>query len=166
MKPELFTPRIFWWSIGAAVVISIAGLTLLINRVTVQSTEIASARSPDGAAYAVLLDVPQDARGAHSARVCLRRSAIQTYGQSVCPSIAYLSGVPASDSQLGIHLEWKSSTELEIRYLEATAVYLYYPTFIWPNVGRRMFYRYAQSLTPIHTRFVHTNFSGDDPPVQ
>jgi hypothetical protein len=51
MKRELFTPRIFWWSIGAAVVISIVGLTLVINRVTVQSTEIASARSPDGAAY-------------------------------------------------------------------------------------------------------------------
>jgi hypothetical protein len=164
MKSKLSTARIVWWSIGTGV--AIVGLGLLTNRVTVQSAEISAARSPDGAADAVLVDVPRDAHGVHSARVCLRRSATPAYGQSSCTRIAYLSGVPASDPELGIHLKWQSSTELEIRYREATAVYLYYPTFIWPNVGNRTFRRYAQSLTPIHARLVHTNFAGDEVPAK
>jgi hypothetical protein len=45
-------------------------------------------------------------------------------------------------------------------------VYLYYPTFIWPNVGSRTFRHYAESLTPIHTRLVHTNFAGDEVPAK
>jgi hypothetical protein len=164
MKPKSSTSQIVWWSIGTGV--AIVGLGLLTNRLTVQSAEISAARSPDGAADAVLLDVPRDAHGAHSARVCLRRSATPAYGQSSCTSIAYLSGVPASDRELGIHLEWQSSTELEIRYREATAVYLYDPAFIWPNVGRRTFRHYGQSLTPIHARLVHTNFAGDEVPAK
>jgi hypothetical protein len=64
---------IVWGSIGTGV--AIVGLGLLTNKVTVQSAEISAARSPDGAADAVLLDVPRDAHGVHSARVCLRRSA-------------------------------------------------------------------------------------------
>jgi hypothetical protein len=164
MKSKLSTARIVWCSIGTGVAIVVLGL--LTSRVTTQSTEIAAARSPDGAADAVLLDVPRDAHGAHSARVCLRRSATPAYGQLSCTGIAYLSGVPASDRRLGIHLEWQSSTELEIRYREATTVYLYYPTFIWPNVGSRTFRHYAQSLTPIHTRLVHMNFAGDEVPAK
>lgn len=164
MKSKLFRARIVWWLIGAG--FAIVGLGLLTNRVTVQSAEIAGARSPDGAADAVLLDVPRDAHGAHSARVCLRRSTTPAYGQSNCTAIAYLSGVPTSDRELGIHLEWQSSTELEIQYRDATAVYLYYPTFIWPNVGSRTFSHYAQSLTPIHARLVHTNFAGDQGPAK
>jgi hypothetical protein len=103
MKSKLSTARIVWWSIGTGVAIVVLGL--LTSRVTTQSAEIAAARSPDGAADAVLLDVPRDAHGAHSARVCLRRSATPAYGQSSCTGIAYLSGVPASDRELGIHLE-------------------------------------------------------------
>jgi hypothetical protein len=164
MKSKLPTARIVWWSIGTGAAIVVLGL--LTSRVTIQSAEISAARSPDGAADAVLLDVPRDAHGAHSAKVCLRRSATPTYGQSSCTGIAYLSGVPASDRELGIHLEWQSSTELEIRYREATAVYLYYPTFIWPNVGSRTFRHYAQSLMPIHARLVHTNFAGNGVPAK
>jgi hypothetical protein len=164
MKYKLSSARIVCWSIGTGIVI--VGLALLTNRVTVQSVEISDVRSPDGAADAVLLDVPRDAHGAHSARVCLRRSATPAYGQSSCTGIAYLSGVPASDRELGIHLEWQGSTELEIQYREATAVYLYHSTFIWPNVGSRTFRHYAQSLTPIHARLVHTNFAGDEVPAK
>jgi hypothetical protein len=161
------TSRIGWCSIGAAVVIGVVGLRLLINRVAVQSTEISAVRSPDGRAYAVLLDIPQDARGAHSARVCLSRSRIRLYAQSICTDVAYLSGVPASDSQLGINLEWTSSTELEIRYREAAAVHLYHPTFVWPNAGRPAFYRnYAQSSAPIHSSLVHANIAGDGVPLK
>lgn len=132
---------------------------------TVESAEILALRSPDGAADAVLLDVPRDAHGAHSARVCLRRSATPTIRQPSCTGIAYLSGVSASDRELGMHLEWRSSTELEIRYREATAAYLYYPTFIWPNVGTRSF-RAAQSLMPIHVRLVRTNLAGEYVPTK
>lgn len=155
--------RIVWWSIGVGG--AIVGLGLLANRVTVQSAEIADARSPDGAVDAVLLDVPRDAHGAHSAKVCLRRSATPTNGQPSCNGIAYLSGVPASDRELGIGLEWRSSTELEIRYREATEVYLYHPTFVWPNVRTRSF-RPAQSLMPIQVKLVRTNFAGDDVPAK
>lgn len=164
MKSKLSTARMVWWAIGTGV--AIVALGLLTSRATIQSAEISAARSPDGAADAVLLDVPRDAHGAHSARVCLRRSTTPAYGQSRCTGIAYLSGVPTSDRELGIHLEWQSSTELEIRYREATAVYLYYPTFIWPNVGSRTFRRYAQSLTPIHARLVHTSFAQDEVPTK
>lgn len=164
VKQKLSAARIVWWSVGTGV--AIVALGLLTSRVSIQSVEISDARSPDGAADAVLQDVPRDAHGAHSARVCLRRSPTPAYGQSSCTGIAYLSGVPASDRELGIHLEWKSSTALEIRYREATAVYLYYPTFIWPNVESRTFRHYAQSLTPIHARLVHTNFAGDEVPAK
>ena len=156
------TLRIAWWSVGAVVVVGIVALRLLIDRVTIQGKEISATRSPDGSAYAVLLDVPQYAHGAHSARVCLRRSPPRPYAQPVCTDIAYISGVPASDSQLGILLRWTSSAELEIRYRDATNAYLYRPTFVWPSVGRRMFYRYSQSLTPIHARLVHTNLVGEE----
>jgi hypothetical protein len=80
------------------------------------------------------------------------------YGLSACTSIAYLSGVPTADGQLGIHLEWKSSTELVIRYREAMAVYLYYPAFTWP--GRRASQRYPRSFAPIVTRLIHTSGTG------
>jgi hypothetical protein len=152
------TSRLAWWSIGAAVVVGIVGLRLLIDRVTVQGKEISAIRSPDGSVYAVLLDVPQDAHGAHSARVCLRRSLSRPYAQSACTDIAYISGVPAGYNQLGLQLHWTSSTELEIAYRDATRAYLYRPTFVWPNVGRRAFYRYyAQSLTPIHIALINAN---------
>jgi len=126
--------RIIWWSIGTG--IAIVGLGFFTKLVTVESAEISALRSPDGAADAVLLDVPRDAHGVHSARVCLRLSVTSTIRPPSCTGIAYLSGVSASDRELGMHLEWRSSTELEIRYREATAAYLYYPTFTWPNVGR------------------------------
>jgi hypothetical protein len=157
------TSRLAWWSIGAAVVVGILGLRLLIDRVTVQGKEVSAIRSPDGSVYAVLLDVPQDAHGAHSARVCLRRSLPRPYAHSVCTDIAYISGVPAGDNQLGIQLHWTSSTELEIGYRDATSAYLYRPTYVWPNAGRRTFYRYyAQSLTPIHTRLTSANSVGEE----
>ena len=159
MKSNMCTARMVWWSIG-----TLAGIVLLAfltSRLTIQSAEISAARSPDGASDAVLLDVPRDAHGAHSARVCLRRLSTSFYGKSGCTGIAYLSGVPATDRQLGIHLEWQSSTELEIQYRKATAVYLYYPTFFWPSVGTRTFRRsrYPQSLTPIHARLVQTQIA-------
>jgi hypothetical protein len=163
-KSKLSTARIVWWMLCTGVAIFVLGV--LSSRLTIQSSEISAARSPDGSTDAVLLDVPRDAHGAHSARVCLRRSATPTYGQRSCTGIAYLAGVPANDRELGIHLEWQSSTELEIRYREAMAAYLYYPTFIWPNVGRRTFRYYAQSLTPIHARLVHTNSAGDEAPTK
>jgi hypothetical protein len=132
---------------------------LLANRVTVQNEEIAALGSPDGAADAVLIDIPRDAHGAHSAKVCLRRSMTLANSQLSCNGVAYLSGVSASDRNLGIHLEWQSSTELAIRYQEATTVYLYYSTFIWPNSGRR-FFRGGMSLTPIHVKLVRTDVVG------
>jgi hypothetical protein len=49
------TSRLAWWEIGAAVVVGIVGLRLLIDRVTVQGKELSATRSPDGSAYAVLL---------------------------------------------------------------------------------------------------------------
>lgn len=161
MKSASFSSPVRW-SIGAALVLGIAGSRLLIDRVTVQSTEISSALSPDGVAYAVLLEIPRDAHGVHSAKVCLRQST-RPYGQSTCTSIAYLSGVPASDRHLGIRLVWKSPTELEIRYREAAAVYLYYPIFAWPYIGRsRTSHRYLRSLTPIHVGLVRTSVAGDE----
>jgi hypothetical protein len=164
MKPKLSTARLVWWSIGTGVAIVVLGL--LTSRLTIQSAEISAARSPDGVADAVLLDVPRDAHGAHSAKVCLRRAAIPAYGQSICTRIAYLSGVPAGDRDLGIQLEWQSSTELEIQYREATAAYLYYPNFFWPIVRSRTFSRYSQNLTPIHARLVHTNVAENDVPAK
>jgi hypothetical protein len=146
------------WSIGVVVVIAIVGLRMLINRVTVQSTEISAALSPDGAGYAVLLNVPQDAHGAHSARICLRLRylPLRVNPQSACTSIAYLSGVPAGDRLLGIQLQWDGPSELKIRYREAGAVYLYYPTYTWPGTRSRTSRRYLQGLKPIHVSLVHT----------
>lgn len=158
MKLHPLAFRLPWWLIGIVALIGIVGFSVLIKSETVQSTEISSIRSPDGASEAVLVEVSQDARGAHSAKVCLRRPAAKMYGLSACTSIAYLSGVPAADGQLGIHLEWKSSTELAIRYREAVAVYLYYPVFTWP--GRRASQRYPRSFAPIHTRLIHTSVTG------
>jgi hypothetical protein len=158
---QSMTSRHAWWSIGTAVVVGIVGLRLLIDEVTVRGKVISATRSPDGSVYAILVDVPRDAHGAHSARVCLRRSLPRPYAQSVCADIAYISGVPASDNELGIHLQWTGSTELEIRYRDATSAYLYRPTFYWPNLGRRTFYRYyAQSLMPIHSKLINTNRAG------
>jgi len=158
MKLESLALRLPWWLIGIIAVIGIVALSVMIKSETVQSSEISSIRSPDGASDAVLLEVSQDAHGAHSAKVCLRRPGAKIYGQSACTSIAYLSGVPAGDGQLGIHLRWESSTELVIRYREATAVYLYYPVFTWP--GRRASSRYPRSFAPIHTRLIHTSVTG------
>lgn len=141
-----------WWPLAVVVVIGIVGFGVLVNDLSVKSTEISAVRSPDGSGYAVLLDVPQDAHRTHSARVCLVRSAIQP---TTCPSIAYLSGVPAGEPHLGIRLVWKGSSELEIRYRQAATAYLYYPTFTWSSYTRNRTGRtYLQSLTPIRIRLV------------
>ena len=166
-KSRLFSSRLIWWSITAFV--AVVGLGVLTNRASVQSAEILASRSPDGATYAVLLDVPRDAHGAHSASICLRKSVIPDHGALSCTAaIAYLSGVPANDPQLGVHLEWRSSTELEIRYREAANVYLRYPMFFWEPGGknRAAFRSYGQTMTPIHTKLIHVNLAGNEAPAK
>lgn len=150
MKPARSNSRP-WWPAAVGVVIGIVGFGVLVNELSVKSTEISVVRSPDGSGYAVLLDVPQDAHRNHSARVCLVRSAIQP---TTCPSIAYLSGVPAAERNLGIRLVWRGPAELEIRYRQAAATYLYYPTFTWPYTRNRTGRAYLQSLASIQVKLV------------
>jgi hypothetical protein len=144
------------WPIIMVVVIGIIAFGVVVAELSVKSTEISAARSPDGSGYALLLDVPRDAHRNHSARICLIRSATRPYNPTTCTSIAYLSAVPANVRHLGIRLVWRSSTELEIRYQEAGAAYLYYPTYTWSSTRVRTGRTYLQSLTPIHISLVRT----------
>lgn len=117
--------------LGACLMIGlIAALLVYVPRI--QSHEVARQRSPDGATDAVLMDVPHDAAGAHSYRVCLQ---LRTSGLKPalldCREVAYLSGVSGDRGSQPVMLVWPSSAQLEIRYANATSARVSQPVLTW-----------------------------------
>jgi hypothetical protein len=121
--------------------LSIAGLLVaLISYVPKFSGhEVRRAPSPDGSVDAVLIEVPRDAAGAHSYKVCFYRPNDHTTTTASCNEIAYLAGVGATQP---VELIWTAPRQLEIRYVNATSIQIYKAKFIWrrcwlgPCIGR------------------------------
>lgn len=144
--------RLPLWLIIATALSALVGVRVLSSHLAVKSTELTSVQSPGGLGDAVLLDIPRDARGTHSAAVCLRVSSVNR--STPCTSVAYISGVPDNADHLGISLAWRSATELEIRYRGAAAAYLYYPTFLWRRTARATIFSNARTFSSVHTTLV------------
>jgi hypothetical protein len=105
----------------------------MLGAIAVPSNEIAASRAPDGQTDAVLLEIPRDAHGEHSLRVCLRPHTMRPASATACTDVAYLSGVPRTGGQQGVQFVWANSSELEIRYADAKAAFLYRSVFLWPS---------------------------------
>jgi len=126
------------WLIAALFVGLLVALFAYVPRI--QSHEIARQRSPDGAADAVLLEVSRDDAEGHAYKVCIQQaSEPKVHALLACPEVAYLGGVSGDGaSQLPVTLVWSSSSQLEIRYANATSVHVYQPIFTW---GSSRYYR-------------------------
>ena len=126
-------PR-FW--LGAALVSGVL-VVLLMNVPRIPTYEVARQRSPDGWYDAVLMAVPRDAKGAHSYWVCLQgaRAAASTVPvtKATCSEVAYLAGVLRKGLAPPVTLVWVGSSQLEIRYANATSIHMYKSVFGTPR---------------------------------
>jgi hypothetical protein len=77
---------------------------------------------------AVLMEIPQDAAGAHSYKVCLQawNTSHSQPGYCYKDEVAYLAGVRGGSSR-PVALVWTTPSDLEIRYTNAASVHLYRP---------------------------------------
>jgi hypothetical protein len=121
------SPRGFVW--GAIAVALLVTALLLAPRI--QSFRVGSALSPDGLYEAVLLEVPKDAAGAHSYKVCLQRPRDYPSTPANCREVAYLAGVPKTDAPESVSLIWTAPSHLEIDYLNAKSVHVYSAAIVW-----------------------------------
>lgn len=125
----------------------------------IPSHEIARQQSPDGLAEAVLIEVPRDAAGAHSYKACVQLTNGLPLALSDCREIVYLAGVSSDRVSQPVTLVWKSSSELEIRYVSATSVHVHKPAAV---LGSQRYPRNA----PIFVRAVPTELAAAEPPVR
>jgi hypothetical protein len=116
--------RLFW-----LLALVLALLIICAYPLNIESHETARKRSPDGSTDAVLMEIPHDAAGAHSYKVCFQRSARVNVAASSCTEIAYLSGVNGDPSSQPVTLVWTETSHLEIRYTNASSVHLYNPVY-------------------------------------
>jgi hypothetical protein len=148
------------------VLAGVAGIVLIrmiLGATNVRSEEIAISHSPDGNTDAALLEIQNDAHGAHALRVCLRGHSQQPISSIGCTDVAYLSGVPHGSGQQGVELVWVNSSQLEIRYASAATATLYIPVFTWPGILARRSPRYVsdRTLKPIHIDLIHATAALD-----
>lgn len=122
---------------------------LLLFNPKIPSRESARQRSPDGRAVAVLIDVPRDAGGAHSYKVCLQLVNGLPLALSDCREVVYLVGVASHGVSQPVSLVWTTASQLEIRYVSATSVHVYRSAVV---LGSRRF----PINTPIHIRAVRS----------
>jgi len=134
------------WLIGLLVIGLVAAF--FVYRPKIPSHEAVTQRSPDDSAEAVLIEVPRDALGARSYKVCLRRANRLPLALANCPEVAYLAGVSTNRVPQPVTLTWTSPSELEIRYLSATSIHIYKTAVV---LGSK---RYATG-SPIFIRLVH-----------
>jgi hypothetical protein len=114
----------------AFLVIGLIGVRFLYAP-KIQSYEIARQRSPDGIGDAILMEVPQDAAGSHSYRVCMQRPSGIKLAPINCREVAFLGGVSGDSGSQPVTLVWNTSSQLEIRYVNATSIHVYQPVFTW-----------------------------------
>jgi len=118
------------WLIAAALIGVVALLLAYLPRVS--SHEVDRQSSPDGRAVALLLEVPRDAAGAHSYKVCLQwTTALPPQAGDCGREVAYLAGIPADGAARPVTLLWTTDSQLEIRYGEARTVDVYQPMVVW-----------------------------------
>jgi hypothetical protein len=117
------------WLIAFLAIGLLGALFVYVPRI--QSHEIARQRSPDGAGDAVLIEVPRDAAGFHSYRVCMRQVTGLSPALANCREVAYLGGVSGEGGSPPVTLIWTTSSQLEIRYVNATSIHVYQPVFTW-----------------------------------
>jgi hypothetical protein len=144
------------WLIALAAVALLGAL--FVNGRKIQSYEINRQRSPDGTADAVLMEVPHDAAGARSYRVCMQPPSATKLTVVNCREIAYLGGVSDDGVSKPVILVWTTSSQLEIRYLNANSVHIYQPVFAWGS-GRG---KYRAGVNPvIFIKAVQTESTGE-----
>jgi len=141
------------WLIAAAFISAVAVLVAYLPRIS--SHEVDRRPSPDGRAVAILLEVPRDAAGAHSYKVCLQWTTPLPAPASECSrEVAYLAGIPADGSSRPVTLLWSTNSQLEILYTEARSVDIYQPVVVWGSRYARfartpaIFVRAVQSAPP------------------
>jgi hypothetical protein len=118
------------WLIALLLIDLLVALFAYIPRI--RSYEVARQRSPDGGANAVLIEVPQDAGGAHSYKVCMQVGANSQTTAGYCSrEVAYLAGVSTDGNSRPVTLVWTAPSQLEIRYTNATSVHIYQPVVVW-----------------------------------
>jgi hypothetical protein len=119
---------VFW--LVVFIVLGLLG-ALFLYVPKIQSYEIARQPSPDGMGDAILMEVPRDAAGSHSYRVCMQRPGGIKLAPINCREVAFLGGVSGGNGSLPVRLIWNGSSLLEIRYVNATSVHVYQPVFTW-----------------------------------
>src|SRR5580700_3048453 len=142
--------------ITLAVVGALAAFIVYVPSIT--SQEVGRVSSPDGTVDAVLLEVPRDAAGMRSYKVCLRRPNGLPTAAAACKEIVYLAGVSTSDVSQPVKLVWTAPRQLEVRYATATSVHIYKPVFTWRTCWLGPCGSYASNL-PILISAVQTNNS-------
>ena len=147
MVKSLKTPG--YWLIAVAVLALIAYVISIPN---IPSREVSRTVSPEAATAAVLVDVPRDAAGSHSFKVCLQRPSTRTVSPANCNEVAYLAGVRPTIAEPAVRLVWTGPYQLDIRYANASSVQIYKPVYVWSS--RSTFSGPRGNNLPIHVNAV------------
>ncbi|MGA3158339.1 MAG: hypothetical protein ABSE43_12270 [Steroidobacteraceae bacterium] len=150
-----------WLYVALGTAVAIVVLKWMLGTLLVQSARVTTSSAPDGLTDALILETDRDAHGEHSLRICLQAHSTAPVTANSCTDVAYLSGVPRGGGGQGVSLIWVDSSQLEIRYIDAKAAYLYRSVFTWPNRVGRLSGRYPASnrLIPISIKLIHTRDS-------
>jgi hypothetical protein len=119
------------WMVAVGVGIVFVLSAIIAYRSNMVSYEVLRKGSPDGKTEAILLEVPRDAAGAHSYKVCLQRGAGGRVTATSCREIAYLAGVTSIGTTRPVDLVWKDASRLEIHYGSAVSVHMYQRVVVW-----------------------------------
>jgi hypothetical protein len=129
-----------------------------------QSGEIARQRSPDGTGDAILMQFSAGAAAdGRSYKVCMQRPSGIKFVPNNCREVAYLGGVSTESGSQPVTLIWTTSSQLEIRYVNASSVHVYQPVFTWGSM------RYATrmgNIRPIVIKAVQVGHADEGPSVQ
>lgn len=151
------------WLIGALAAGLLGALFVYSSRT--QSHEVARQRSPDGNGDAILMEFSGDAAETHSYKVCMQRPSGIKFVPNNCREVAYLGGVGAKGGIQPVTLIWATSSQLEIRYVNASAVHVYQPVFTWGSARARYVTRVA-NIRPITIKAVQTGYADESLPGQ
>jgi hypothetical protein len=127
-NPKRSEARIVWL-VGFLIVALVGALFAKFPKV--QSHEIARQRSPDGIGDAILMEFALGTTGLRRYKVRMQRPSGSRVAPSNCREVAYLGGVSANNAPQPVTLIWNTSSELEIRYVNARSVHVYQPVFTW-----------------------------------
>jgi hypothetical protein len=144
------------WLVGTLAVGLVGILSVYFPKT--QTYEIARQRSPDGTGDAILMEFSADTAESRSYKVCLQRPSGIKFVPNNSREVAYLGGVSTGSATSPVRLIWTTSSQLQIRYVNALSVHIYQPVFSW---GPTRYAALVRNIRPIRISAVQAGYADE-----